>query len=90
MLFPSGPRKLAVPSRDQPTRLRLAQTQKVGTTDPWRPLVADQRSAPGRPGSCLSHAHSRVLLRESMENIIQPIPSSDRTQGVERRWGPQS
>lgn len=29
-------------------------------------------------------------LIENMENIIQPIPSSDRRQGVERRWGPQS
>lgn len=31
--------------------------------DPWRPLVVDQRSAPGRPGSCLSHALSCVSLR---------------------------
>lgn len=54
---------MAVSSQDQPTRLRPSQTQKAATMDPWRPLVADQRSAPDRPGSCLSHAHSCVSLR---------------------------
>lgn len=63
---------------------------------PWRPGApwwpfGEQRHAPPARRSALRRESSAFFgLVTDMENIIQSIPSSERTPGVERGWGPQS